>query len=131
MKITPAAPGLWKEAETQVVAQRQFVEMRQYQDRFGEFFARRNAAQFGFDEERAREAARNRRQRIEPSILFDEEYEFELGGTKFQLFHTPGETYDHLTVWLPQHKAAFVGDNFYASFPNIYTLRGTRPRRCA
>ena len=45
--------GLWKEAETQVVAQRQFVEMRQYQDRFGEFFARRNAAQFGFDEERA------------------------------------------------------------------------------
>ncbi len=120
--------GLWKEAETQVVAQRQFVEMRQYQDRFGEFFARRNAAQFGFDEERAREAARNRRQRVEPSILFDEEYEFELGGTKFQLFHTPGETYDHLTVWLPQHKAAFVGDNFYASFPNIYTLRGTRPR---
>lgn len=120
--------GLWKQPDTQVIAQRQFVEMRQYQDRFGEFFARRNAAQFGFDEERAREAARNRPARIEPTILFDEKHEFELGGTKFELLHTPGETYDHLTVWLPQYKAAFVGDNFYASFPNMYTLRGCRPR---
>ena len=90
--------------------------------------SRRNAVQFGFDEERAREAVRNRPARIEPTILFDEKYEFELGGTKFELLHTPGETYEHLTVWLPQYKAAFVGDNFYASFPNIYTLRGCRPR---
>lgn len=120
--------ALWKEPDTQVVAQRLFTEMRAYQDRFAEFFARRNAAQFGFSEQRVREAGRNRAQRVEPTILFDEEYEFDLGGTKFQLLHTPGETYEHLTVWLPQYKAAFVGDNFYASFPNIYTLRGTRPR---
>ncbi len=33
------------------------------------------------------------------------------------------ETYDHLCVWVPQYKAAFVGDNYYESFPNIYTLR--------
>jgi len=36
----------------------------------------------------------------------------------------PGETYDRLTVWLPQIRAAFVGDNLYGSFPNMYTLRG-------
>ncbi len=42
--------------------------------------------------------------------------------------HTPGETPDHLTVWIPRLKAAFIGDNYYESFPNIYTLRGTRPR---
>jgi alkyl sulfatase BDS1-like metallo-beta-lactamase superfamily hydrolase len=120
--------GLWKQPDTQVIAQRQFVDMRQYQDRLGGFFARRNAAQFGFDEERAREALRNRPARVEPTILFDEKHEFELGGTKFELLHTPGETYEHLTVWLPQYKAAFVGDNFYASFPNMYTLRGCRPR---
>jgi alkyl sulfatase BDS1-like metallo-beta-lactamase superfamily hydrolase len=29
---------------------------------------------------------------------------------------------------MPQYKAAFVGDLFYRSFPNIYTLRGTKPR---
>jgi alkyl sulfatase BDS1-like metallo-beta-lactamase superfamily hydrolase len=33
-----------------------------------------------------------------------------------------------LTVWIPQFKAAFVGDNYYESFPNLYTLRGTTPR---
>ncbi|MBI2823978.1 MAG: MBL fold metallo-hydrolase [Planctomycetia bacterium] len=120
--------AFWKEPDTQVVAQRLFTEMRQYQDRLGEFFARRNAAQFGFDEEKLLEAVRGRRPRVEPTILFDDRHEFELGGTKFELYHTPGETYEHLTVWLPQYKAAFVGDNFYASFPNLYTLRGTRPR---
>jgi alkyl sulfatase BDS1-like metallo-beta-lactamase superfamily hydrolase len=55
-------------------------------------------------------------------------YEFRLGGLTFQLVHTPGETYDHLTVWIPEYKIAFPGDNFYISFPNLYTLRGTRPR---
>jgi len=42
--------------------------------------------------------------------------------------HTPGETPDALSVWVPKYKAAFVGDNVYDSFPNIYTLRGTTPR---
>jgi alkyl sulfatase BDS1-like metallo-beta-lactamase superfamily hydrolase len=47
---------------------------------------------------------------------------------KFEIYRTPGETPDHLTVWLPQYHAAFVGDNYYESFPNLYTLRGTQPR---
>ncbi|MDQ2944621.1 MAG: hypothetical protein M3Y27_01525 [Acidobacteriota bacterium] len=33
-----------------------------------------------------------------------------------------------MTVWIPQYKAAFTGDNYYESFPNLYTLRGTEPR---
>ncbi len=65
---------------------------------------------------------------IDATRLFDEEYRFELGGIRFELYHTPGETYEHLTVWLPQLRAAFVGDNYYGSFPNLYTLRGTKPR---
>jgi alkyl sulfatase BDS1-like metallo-beta-lactamase superfamily hydrolase len=31
-------------------------------------------------------------------------------------------------VWIPEYKAAFIGDNLYDSFPNMYTLRGTPPR---
>ena len=61
-------------------------------------------------------------------MLVDQKHAFELGGVQFEIHHTPGETYDHLAVWLPQFKVAFVGDNFYRSFPNIYTLRGTKPR---
>jgi len=120
--------GRWKEEGTEIIAQRDFVEHRKYQDRLAIFFAHRNAAQFGFDAKRLVDAARVHRNPIQPTILFDEEYKFEQGGVKFELFHTPGETPEHLTVWLPQSKAAFVGDNFYDSFPNLYTLRGTRPR---
>ncbi len=63
-----------------------------------------------------------------PNVLFDERHVVDVGGTRFEILHTPGETPDHLTVWIPSLKAAFIGDNYYESFPNIYTLRGTRPR---
>jgi alkyl sulfatase BDS1-like metallo-beta-lactamase superfamily hydrolase len=63
-----------------------------------------------------------------PNTLFDQQLDFTLGKEKFQLLHTPAETYDALTVWMPEYKAAFVGDLYYRSFPNIYTLRGTKPR---
>ena len=62
------------------------------------------------------------------TTTFDRFCEFRLGGLTFQLVHTPGETYDHLTVWIPEYRIAFTGDNIYGSFPNLYTLRGTKPR---
>ena len=60
--------------------------------------------------------------------MFDDKYEFTLGGVKFELYRAPSETYDHLFVWVPKYKAVFTGDVYYESFPNIYTLRGTEPR---
>ena len=118
----------WKQAGTQIIAQKQHVDFQNYQARLAGFYARRNAAQFSLPVPEPRGWAGNYGARIEPAILFDDKYEFELGGVKFEIFHTPGETPDHLTVWLPKYRAAFVGDNFYTSFPNIYTLRGTPPR---
>lgn len=121
---------LWKEEGTEVIAQRNFVAFAEYQQRLAPFFAARNAAQFGLSSNAAdvERASRQQLAQAEPTILFDDRYEFELGGISFVCLSMPGETYDHLAVWLPQSKAAFVGDNFYASFPNIYTLRGTKPR---
>ncbi len=118
----------WKQAGTEIIAQKNHVEFMHYQARLNGFYARRNAAQFALRIPEAGPWPGNYGARIEPTILFDEKYEFELGGVKFEIYHTPGETYDHLTVWIPKYKAAFVGDNYYESFPNIYTLRGTQPR---
>jgi alkyl sulfatase BDS1-like metallo-beta-lactamase superfamily hydrolase len=119
---------IWKEPGTQIIAQRNHVEFVHYQARLGEFFAMRNAAQFGGSLTGQGRPAGNYGAKIEPTILFDDKYEFTLGGVKFEIYRTPGETPDHLTVWIPQYKAAFSGDNYYESFPNIYTLRGTEPR---
>src|SRR4029453_39325 len=62
------------------------------------------------------------------TTTFDRFCEFRLGGLTFQLVHTPGETYDHLSVWIPEYRLPFTGANIYGSFPNPYTLRGTKPR---
>ncbi len=119
---------LWKQAGTQIITQRIFPEFRAYQDRLGVFFARNNAAQFNYDEARLKSLSQSPQNTVTPTIVFDDRYEFELGGLTFEIFHTPGETPDALSVWVPKYKAAFVGDNVYDSFPNIYTLRGTQPR---
>jgi alkyl sulfatase BDS1-like metallo-beta-lactamase superfamily hydrolase len=118
---------LWRQPDTQVIVQQNFTDFVDYQFRLGDFFAHRAAVQFGLNEEIIKRRVHSG-ERTRPTITFDDRYEFELGGLKFELFHTPGETPDHLTVWIPQYKVAFVGDNFYASFPNMYTLRGTTPR---
>ena len=56
---------------------------------------------------------------IPPDILFDRKYIFVEGGVEFQLYHTIGETIDHLMVWLPQEKVLLPGDLFYESFPML------------
>ena len=120
--------GLWKEPGTQVIAQRNQVEFLNYQARLNRFFALRNAAQFVYPQPAAMAWPGDEGAKQLATILFDDKYEFSLGGVKFEVHSTPGETPDHLSVWIPQWKAVFTGDNFYESFPNIYTLRGTEPR---
>ncbi len=120
---------MWREKDTQIIAQKNYVEFQHYQARLAGFYGIRNAAQFALPIPAAPTSwAGNYGATIAPTILFDEKHEFELGGVKFEIFSTPGETADHLTVWIPKYKAAFIGDNYYDSFPNIYTLRGTEPR---
>jgi len=122
---------LWRQPNTKVIAQENMVEFLHYQKRLEGMFNRSNRAQFGFDlqsELQTTTQVENFAATILPNTLFEEELNFTLGGKIFQVLHTPAETYDALTVWMPQYKAAFVGDLFYESFPNIYTLRGTKPR---
>ena len=68
----------------------------------------------------------------EPTITFDDRYDFELGGRRFELLSTPGgETTDSMVIWLPQHRICFCGNLFSALFghiPNLVTIRGDRYR---
>ena len=52
---------------------------------------------------------------------------FSLGVT-FTLMHTPGETGDHIAMWIPKWPVIMPGDNIYECFPNLYTIRGSPPR---
>ena len=44
------------------------------------------------------------------------------------MYHTPGETDDGITIWLPKQKTILPGDNIYESFPNLYAIRGSPAR---
>lgn len=62
---------------------------------------------------------------VQPTKTFSDTFRTEVAGIKFKLVHAPGETNDHLFVWLPDQKVLMPGDNFYWTFPNLYTIRGT------
>jgi len=131
--------ALWKGLGAKVVANKEMPEFLNYQRMLAGFFATRNGAQFQFAgsagaaapqggaQARAQAAQLNAPQ-FTPDVMFDDHLSLDVGDTRFELYHTPGETPDMLTVWVPKLKAVFVGDNWYESFPNMYTLRGTRPR---
>ncbi|MDW3648097.1 MAG: MBL fold metallo-hydrolase [Bacteroidia bacterium] len=119
--------SVWKEEETEVIAHENFEEFRHYQERLAPFFNRRGNAQFN-TRNPDREAQGNYAAEIEADLFVEDSLILKWEELTIKIYHAPGETYDHLNVWIPELKAAFVGDNFYRSFPNIYTLRGTKPR---
>ena len=65
---------------------------------------------------------------IWPTDTFMDRYTIRLGGITFELIHAPGETPDQIIVGIPEYGVVCCADNFYASFPNLYTIRGTSNR---
>ncbi|MFT3925537.1 MAG: alkyl sulfatase dimerization domain-containing protein [Myxococcales bacterium] len=63
-----------------------------------------------------------------PTHTFSGQRDLSIDGVALELVEAHGETDDQLFVWLPSEKALLPGDNYYQAFPNLYTIRGTRPR---
>ncbi len=62
---------------------------------------------------------------IEPTLRVSETTRITREGFDLELTKAPGETPDHIVVWLASQKTLFCGDNFYHAFPNLYAIRGT------
>lgn len=62
---------------------------------------------------------------LEPTQRIAEDGDMDLDGIAARLIMAPGETRDHMVVWLPLQKILFSGDNWYHAFPNLYAIRGT------
>ena len=128
--------NVFKSEGTRIIAQREHTKELARLVRLAPYNRRLNAIQFGatLDEKDRgvslavdpRSAAE--RGYVQPDILFDEKYTFEEGGVRFELYHTTGETLDHLMVWLPDEKALLPGDLFYQSFPMLASpMKHDRP----
>lgn len=63
-----------------------------------------------------------------PTKTFSNSVTLEMGGLKIELREAPGETEDQILVWIEADKTLIAADDFYWTFPNLYTIRGTKPR---
>jgi glyoxylase-like metal-dependent hydrolase (beta-lactamase superfamily II) len=124
-----AGIALWRGGrDVPVIAQERFAELLADTDRIAPLLAARSgrvdAATGGAPPPPALPAAR-----AEITRTFGDRLELELGGTRFVLLHTPAETPDTAIVWIPEARAAAVGDSYFGAFPNLATPRGGRTRR--
>ena len=62
---------------------------------------------------------------LRPTQTFSDAKEIIVAGIRLKLIHAPGETDDQIYVYLPDQNLLICADNFYNSFPNLYTIRGT------
>lgn len=66
---------------------------------------------------------------LQPTDTFDEELDVEIAGVKMKLFHAYGDAEDEIGVWFPDLKHVHGSETIQGeSFPNMYTLRGTKFR---
>lgn len=62
---------------------------------------------------------------LSPTEFIAEDCDVDLDGVPARLTMAPGETPDHMVVWLPDTRVLISGDNWYHAFPNLYAIRGT------
>jgi alkyl sulfatase BDS1-like metallo-beta-lactamase superfamily hydrolase len=62
---------------------------------------------------------------VPPTKTFSDVLEQTVAGVHMKLIHAPGETDDQIVVWLPEKRVLVCADDFYWTFPNLYTIRGT------
>lgn len=132
--------SVWLEEGTEIWATESFVEhvVKQY-GRFQRAEAARGRRQFGMHVPEASLPCSAIGARVDihaalesgfrmPTHTFSGTARLEVGGRSIELVEAHGETHDQLFVWLPEERVLMPGDNYYHTFPNLYTIRGTAPR---
>ena len=126
--------ALWKGAGAKVVAQENFTEFLQYQRMLGGFFARTEQRAVPVRRQARRRsrgppsgvAARRERAAHRARCHVRQTRLCSMPATRASNCPHAGRDAGPPHRLGSQLKAVFLGDNFYKSFPNMYTLRGTR-----
>lgn len=119
-----------RESETQVIAERRFVDTWNYFDQLGPYLRKRSAKLWASTMRRG--SAPPEPPRVIPDIVVDGRYSFEQGGRRFEVISTPGgESLCSIVVWMPNERIVFTGNLFgpvFLATPNLVTMRGDKPR---
>jgi alkyl sulfatase BDS1-like metallo-beta-lactamase superfamily hydrolase len=106
--------SVFMDQNPEIIGQRFLIEDLEKYEILKEHRARIASIQFNipYDPNRVRNY-------IRPTKTFSDTMTFSLGDKTFELYHARAETDDAVWVFVPQLKAAFVGDLIIAGFPNI------------
>jgi len=119
-----------REAGTQVIAERRFVDTWKYFHELGPYLGRRSRKLWAGAIKRSGNPPQP--PEVVPDVVVDRRHAFEQGGRRFELISTPGgESLCSLVVWLPQERIVFTGNLFgpvFLAMPNLVTMRGDKPR---
>lgn len=119
-----------REAGTQVIAERRFVDTWKYFNELGPYLGRRSRKLWAGAIKRSGNPPPP--PEVVPDVVVDRRHAFEQGGRQFELISTPGgESLCALSVWMPQERIVFTGNLFgpvFLAMPNLVTMRGDKPR---
>ena len=119
-----------REKETQVIAERRFVDTWNYFDELGPYLRKRSAKLWASTMRRG--SAPPEPPRVIPDVTVDGRYAFEQGGRHFEVISTPGgESLCSVVLWMPKERIVFTGNLFgpvFLAMPNLVTMRGDKPR---
>ena len=121
---------VYKTGDNQIIAHRNYVDERRYSRALEKHYKRGSRRIFSSITGPVDNIMPTRE--VEPDLLIDDSYAFEVGGRRFEVIWTPGgETRSAVIVWLPAEKVAIVGNLFgplFGNHPNLNTMRGDKPR---
>ena len=60
---------------------------------------------------------------LPPTVEIRDTHELEIGGVNVQLFYSPSDLDDGVSLWMPDEKVLMVGDAAYPMLPAIATPR--------
>jgi alkyl sulfatase BDS1-like metallo-beta-lactamase superfamily hydrolase len=104
-----------KDPETQVIAHEDLVTEFDLRNKFHGYNVRLNNVQFNLYTSPSSKPPKV----VYPDITFKTEYNFTLGGIKFELYHVVGEAQDYTITFLPDQKIVWVGDMVGGGMPMV------------
>jgi alkyl sulfatase BDS1-like metallo-beta-lactamase superfamily hydrolase len=104
-----------KDPGTKIIAHEDLVFEFDLSRKFYQYNARLNSIQFNLKMGDNIEPQKF----VYPDITYKTEYNFELGGTKFELYHAVGESSDYTIVLLPDQKIVWVADLVAGGMPLV------------
>ena len=107
--------SLMKEPETKIIAHEDSVAEFDLSNKFYQYNARLDSIQFNL---KMRDNIKPKKF-IYPDITYQTQYKFELGKTKFELYHAVGESSDYTIVFLPDQRIVWVADLIVGGMPLV------------